>query len=158
MNRSKSFSTIQLLMLGFLICFLRAGVANAAPLYKGRFTLPYEVRWGQAVLPAGDYLLGFQDIGTRVFVLIRDAKSGKDIAFLAPLGNSDAKGPSALVIVGEGNHRVVHSLRLAELGEVFDYEPTLVRAATEVEEAHTMQTLPVLATKKPAAKTSESRQ
>jgi hypothetical protein len=74
--------------------------------------LPYEVRWGQAVLPAGDYLLGFQDIGTRVFVLIRDAKSGKDIAFLAPLGNSDAKGTSALLIAGEGNHRVVHSLRL----------------------------------------------
>jgi hypothetical protein len=158
MNRSKSFSTIQLLMLGFLICFLRAGVANAAPLYKGRFTLPYEVRWGQAVLPAGDYLLKFQDIGLRVFVVIRDAKSGKDVAFLAPLTNSDAKGASGLLVAAEGNQRVVRSLRLAELGEVFDYEPTLVRAAREVEEAHTMQTLPVLATKTPAAKTSESRQ
>jgi hypothetical protein len=148
MKPKESFSMIQLLTLGLLVCFLGAGAANAAPLYRGRFTLPYEVRWGQAVLPAGDYLLGFQDIGTRVFVLIRDAKSGKDIAFLAPSGNSDAKGASALVIVGEGNHRVVHSLRLAELGEVFTYEPAVARGAEDVREARKMQTLPIIAVKK----------
>jgi hypothetical protein len=148
MKTKKSFSMIQLLALGLLVCFLGAGVANAAPLYRGRFTLPYEVRWGQAVLPAGDYLLGFQEIGTRVFVLIRDAKSGKDIAFLAPLGNSDAKGASALVIAGEGNQRVVHSLRLAELGEVFIYEPALARGTEDVREASKMQTLPIMAVKK----------
>jgi hypothetical protein len=148
MKTKKSFSMIQLLTLGLLVCFLGAGVANAAPLYRGRFTLPYEVRWGQAVLPAGDYLLGFQDIGTRVFVLIRDAKSGKDIAFLAPLGNSDATGASALVIAGEGNERVVHSLRLAELGEVFIYEPALARGTEDVREASKMQTLPIMAVKK----------
>jgi hypothetical protein len=148
MKPKKSVSMIQLLTLGLLACLLGAGVANAAPLYRGRFTLPYEVRWGQAVLPAGDYLLGFQDIGTRVFVLIRDAKSGKDIAFLALSGNSDAKGPSALVIVGEGNHRVVHSLRLAGLGEVFTYKPALARGTEDVREASKMQTLPIMAVKK----------
>jgi hypothetical protein len=148
MNLKKNLSTVQLLMLGLMVSLLWAAVANAAPLYRGRFTLPYEVRWGQVVLPAGDYLLGFQDIGTRVFVLIRDAKSGKDIAFVAPLGNSDAKGTSALLIAGEGNHRVVHSLRLAELGEVFSYEPALARGPEDIREAHKMQTLPIMAVKK----------
>jgi hypothetical protein len=148
MNLKKNLSTVQLLMLGLLISLLWAGVANAAPLYRGRFTLPYEVRWGQAVLPAGDYLLGFQDIGTRVFVLIRDAKSGNNIAFLAPSGSSDAKGTSALLIGGEGNHRVVHSLRLAELGEVFIYEPALGRGTEDIREAHKMHTLPIVTANK----------
>lgn len=146
MNPKRSFSTIQVLTLGLLVSFLWAGVANAAPLYRGRFTLPYEVRWGQAVLPAGDYLLRFKDVGTLVFVVINDAKSGKDIAFLAPLGKSDAKRRSALLIAGEGNQRVVHSLRLAELGEVFVYDAAL--SARDVREANAMQALPVLAAKK----------
>jgi hypothetical protein len=68
MNLKKNLSTFQLLALGLLVSFLWAGVANAAPLYRGRFSLPYEVRWGQAVLPAGEYLLRFEDVQTRVFV------------------------------------------------------------------------------------------
>lgn len=146
MKPKKSFLMIQLLTLGLLVCFLGAGVANAAPLYRGRFTLPYEVRWGLTVLPAGDYLLRFEDVSTRVFVVIKDAKSGKDVAMLATLAISDAKGRSALLVASEGNQRVVHSLRLAELGEVFVYEAAL--SARDVREANAMQTLPVLAAKK----------
>ena len=146
MKRKKSFLTIQLVTLGLLVCFLGAGVANAAPLYRGTFTLPYEVRWGQTVLPAGDYLIRFQDVSTRAFVVIKDAKSGKDVAILATLAISDAKGRSALLVASEANQRVVHSLRLAELGEVFVYETAL--SATNVREANAMQALPVLAAKK----------
>ena len=146
MKPKKSFLMIQLLTLGLLVCFLGAGVANAAPLYRGRFTLPYEVRWGQAVLPAGDYLLRFEDVSTRVFVVIKDAKNGKDVAMLATLAISDAKGRSALLIASEGNQQVVHSLRLAELGEVFVYETAL--SARDLREANAMQALPVLAAKK----------
>jgi hypothetical protein len=121
-------------------------VADAAPLYRGRFTLPYEVRWGRTVLPAGDYLLRFQDIGLRVFVMIRGTKSGKEIGFPVPLADSYAKGTSALLIADEGNRRVVHSLRVPELGKVFVYDPAL--AGRDVEEAHTMRTLQVLASTK----------
>ena len=151
MNIKKDLSTVRFLMLGLLVSLLWAGLANAAPLY-GRFTLPYEVRWSQAVLPAGDYLLGLQEFGGRVFVLIRDAKSGKDIALLAPLGTSDAKGTSALLIADEGNQRVVHSLRLAKLGKVFIYEPALARGPEDIREAHNVQTLPVVATNKATPK------
>jgi hypothetical protein len=147
MNLKKSLSTLWLLTLGLLVSFLGAGVANAAPLYRCRFTLPYEVRWGQAVLPAGDYLLRFEDVGTRAFVVIQDVKTSKDVAYLAPVTNGEAKGTSALLITDEGDQRVVHSLRLAELGEVFIYEPALVRGDRDVREAHTMQTLPVVAKK-----------
>ena len=147
MNLKKNLSTVQLLALGLLVSFLWASVANAAPRYRGRFSLPYEVHWGQAVLPAGEYLLRFEDVQTRVFVVIQDATSGKDVAYLAPKTKSEAQGKSALLILDKSNQRVVHSLRLAELGEVFIYEPALARGAGDVREAHKVQTLPIVAAK-----------
>jgi hypothetical protein len=35
------------------------------------------------VLAAGEYQLKFRDVQARAFVVIQDAKSGKDIAYLA---------------------------------------------------------------------------
>ena len=148
MNLKKKLSTVQLLTLGLLVSFLWASVANAAPRYRGRFSLPYEVHWGRAVLPAGEYLLRFEDFQTRVFVVIQDAKSGKDVAYLAPKTKCEAQGKSALLIADKSNQRVVHSLRLAELGEVFIYEPALARGAENVREAQIVQTLPIVAAKR----------
>jgi hypothetical protein len=145
MNHNKSFLPIQFLMLGLIICFFSAGVANAAPLYKGRFRLPNEVRWGHAVLPAGDYQLNFEDIGTRAFVLIRQTKSGKQVTFAATLANRGGKSTSALLIAGEGNQWVVRSLSLAEFGEVFVYEPSPMAATRDVQKSQAMQSLSVQA-------------
>jgi len=148
MKLKKGLSTVQLLMLALLISLLCVSAAHAAPLYRGKFTLPYPVRWGQKLLPAGEYQLKFRDVQTSVFVVLQDAKSGKDVAYLLPVTNSDAQGTSALLIAYDGDQRVVHSLRLAELDEVFIFEPALARGARDVREARTMETLPLLATKK----------
>src|SRR5260370_27770734 len=148
MNLKKNLSTVQLLTLGLLVSLCWAGVANAAPLYRGRLSLLYEVHWGHAVLPAGEYLLRFVDVQTRVFAVIQDAKTGKDITYLAAVTNGEAKGTSALLITEVGNQQVVHSLRLAELVEVFIYEPALARGAEDVREAHKVQTLPIVAVKR----------
>src|SRR5215472_3223505 len=110
MKLKKGLSTVQLLTLGLLISLLCASVAQAAPLYRGKFTLPYAVRWGEAVLPAGEYQLKF----------------------------SEVQGTSALLIANDGDQRVVHSLRLAELDEVFIFEPALARGVGGVREARTM--------------------
>ena len=145
MKLKKSLSNVHLMTLGLLITLLCASVAQAAPICRGKFTLPYAIRCGQAVLPAGEYELKFRDGQARVFVVIQDAKSGKDVAYLTPVTNSDAHGASALLIANEGDQRVVHSLRLAELDEVFIFEPALARRVGGVREARTMQTLPVVA-------------
>lgn len=133
--------------LGLLVSFFWASVANAAPVYRGQFSLPYRVRWGQAELPAGEYLLRFEDLKTRVFVVIQDAKSGKDVAYLAPVTTNEAHGTSALLITDEGE-RVVQSLRVAELGETFIYKPALGRETEDVREAHKVQTLPIVEAQK----------
>jgi hypothetical protein len=144
----KGLSTVQLLTLGLLIAFLCDSVVRAAPLYRVKFTLPYATRWGHAVLPAGEYRIRFQDVQAHVFMVLEDAKSGKDVAYLTPVTNSHAQGTSALLIANEGDQRVVHSLRLAELDEVFIFEPELARGARDVWQAQTMQTLSVVAMKK----------
>ena len=78
----------------------------------------------------------------------RPSKSGKEVAYLAPRTKSEAQGKSALLIAGKSNQRVVHSLRLAELGEVFIYEPALARGAENVREAQIVQTLPIVVAKR----------
>ena len=148
MNSNKSTSLVRLLTSGLLISLLWVGVAQAAPVYRGKFTLPYAVRSGQAVLPAGDYQLRFEDVQTRVFVVIQDVNRHEDVAYLPAITVGDAQGESALLIVNEGDQRVVQSLRLSELGVVFTYEPTVVHGMKGVEEAHTMQALPVTEAKK----------
>jgi len=149
MNPTKSTSTLGLLTLGLLISLLWVGVAQAAPLYRGKFTLSHAVRWGQAVLPAGDYQLRFEDVSkSRVFVVIQDMKSHEDVAYLPAITAGEAQGDNVLLITKEGDQLVVQSLRLGKLGMAFTYEPTRVRGTNGTEEAHTMQALPVTEAKK----------
>jgi len=147
MNSNRTTSTVRLFTFGLLISLLWVGVAQAAPLYRGKFTLPYAVRWGQAVLPAGEYRLRFEDIQTRVFAVIEDVKRHEDVMLIPALTVGEAQGESALLITREGNQAVVQSLRLAELGVAFTYEPAPRHGTKGVEEARTMQALPVTAEK-----------
>jgi hypothetical protein len=55
MKSQNNFSAIQLSTLGLVASLLLVGVALAAPVYRGSFTLPYDARWGQTTLPAGEF-------------------------------------------------------------------------------------------------------
>ena len=100
------------------------------------------------MLPAGDYQLRFEDVQTRLFVVIQDVKRHEDVAFIPAMTVGEGQGTSALLIATEGNQWVVQSLRLSKLGVVFNYEPTLVRGTKGIDEAHTLQALPVTEAKK----------
>ena len=51
------------LILGVLMTiFICGAAANAQPAFSGRFVLPQEVRWNQAVLPAGEYTIEMSSI------------------------------------------------------------------------------------------------
>ncbi len=125
-----------------LAACLFASTANAQAWIQGRFTLPFEARWGQAVLPAGDYQLTFAPGDTPGMLSIRDAKSLRPVAFEPVNIREDSKqGKSALLIGTHGRQHVVYSLRIAELGKTFVYERPSARA---VEEARKAQAVPVL--------------
>ncbi len=146
MNSKKNFSAIGLLTLGLLAALLCAGVANAAPPYQGKFTLPNDVRWGKAMLPAGDYLLRVEYVNSATFATIQEAKSRKIVAIVLSSISDDNKNieeGNALLIGTRDGQSVVHSLRLAELGMVLVYDRPLARARREIEEAHNNQAVPV---------------
>jgi hypothetical protein len=138
---------VTLFAAALLTTCLFAGSVNAQAGIQGKFTLPYEVHWGQAVLPAGEYLLTFTPdsmVGTRL--VIRNAKNDRFVAFESVNIREDSKkGESALLIGTRGGQRIVHSLTIAELGQVFVYDRGLDRA---VEEARQTQAVPVVVAEK----------
>lgn len=126
---------------------LFAGGANAQSPFKGKFTLQHETRWGRAVLPAGHYTVTFDNHFSQLLV-IRDAKTLRAVAYEPTNDRQDSgEGGSALLIGVRGSQPVVHSFRLAELGETFVYDPALA-SRSAVEEARQAQAVPVIVAKK----------
>jgi hypothetical protein len=143
----RNFAKGTLFAAALLATCLLAGPANAQAI-QGKFTLPYETHWGQAVLPAGDYLLTFSHDSTGgTMLVIRNAKSLRFAAFEPTNIREDIKGPSALLIGTQGTRRAVQSLRIAELGETFVYERPPAQGRS-TEEAGQTQAVPVVIAKK----------
>ena len=131
----------------FLAACLLGRPAYAQSQIQGSFTLSHETRWGQAVLPPGDYQLRFVINNGGPMLVIRDAKSRLVVAYESlDIRESSTTGESAILIGRRGNQQVVQSLRIAELGESFVYErpPAHGRAG---EEARKTQVVPVLVAK-----------
>lgn len=147
MKSQNNFSAIQFATLGLVASLLLVEVALAAPIYRGSFTLPFDARLGQTTLPAGDYMIRFADVGSRSFLVIKETKSGRDVALLAPLETNETSstGQSTLLVTTRGNQRVIHSLRLAELGEVFVFDSKA--ANEEIREARQTEPIVVVAAK-----------
>jgi len=144
---ARHFTRATLLAAAVLAVCFSAVTANAQSAFQGKFSLPHEVRWGQTVLPAGDYLITFNDF-TPTVVFIRDAKTLRTFGFhRVQVQESNAEGESALLLATHGKQRVVHSLRIAEIGRVFVYDPALARARP-VAAARQAQAIPVLVAKK----------
>ena len=57
MKKTRNFRLVRftLLLLAGSLCVGRLTAQAGEPVSAGKFTLPFEVRWGQAILPAGDY-------------------------------------------------------------------------------------------------------
>jgi len=126
---------------------LFSGGVSAQAGFQGKFTLSHETRWGQAVLPPGDYAVTFDNHDASILV-IRDAKSRRTVAYESVNVREDAsEGESALVIGVRRNQRVVNSLRIAELGETFVYQRPPAHSR-EAEEARQTETVPVLLAQK----------
>jgi hypothetical protein len=132
-----------------LVTGLSARPASAQGRFEGKFTLPYEVRWGRATLPAGDYQLVFVDNTLGTLLAIRDAKTLRILA-LEPVNNREDshQGTSALLVGTHGKQHVVYSLTIAELGECFVYERPPAHNREFEEEARNSQAVPVTVAKK----------
>ncbi len=149
LENSKRTTKVVLFAAVLLATCLFASLANAQSAFQGKFTLQDETRWADAVLPAGSYFITL-DCGTGVcLAAIRNAENGRTIAHvLSGIADNGAKGESALLIRGRGAQGVVHSFRVAELGQTFIYDRALANGRGVREEARKMEVVPVVQVKR----------
>lgn len=127
-------------------CFFAS--AAGAQVIQGTFTLQHSARWGQTILPAGDYRLRFDPAAEPGLVVVTNAKNNKAVTFISTrIAEDTAEGGSVLIIGWRGDQHVIHSLRLAELGQVFISDPELAHGR-RADEAKNTETVPVLDARK----------
>ena len=108
------------LALAIVLGGIFAGAAQAQP-YTGKITLPNEVRWGGAALPAGEYTLRMENITGPLSIV--DA-SGRVRALVSGFADEATRTqPASLQITGDGAERTVRSLNCPAWGRRFIYLP-----------------------------------
>jgi len=116
MKSIRGFALVALLAAG--MCAGRAHAADA----QGKFTLPHDIRWGLATLPAGDY--NFIVRGGETTGVLRLYRGTRGVALLQSHGyDRAAPGSPALLVVEEQGVRSVRELYLPGAGVVYYYAP-----------------------------------
>lgn len=135
------------LFLGVVLasCMLTAGV-NAQASFVGKVTLPYEVHWGQAVLPPGDYSIRMES--TKGMAKISSATRNVAVyTNLATIADNESGG-TYLTITSQGRERRVRSLNLPEAGELVIFAPLTKSEREYFAKSGQITTVPVIIAKK----------
>jgi len=93
---------------------------------RGSFTLPFEVRWNSAVLPAGDYTFTMDSTGLNGTMNLQ-GPNGTIFLHTMALSDQETNQRSALSIEGRGNTRFVKELYLSDRGRHFLYWPPKIQ-------------------------------
>jgi hypothetical protein len=134
MRRIRSLALLALLASGSL-----ATRAYAGQIY-GKFTLPFDTRWGVATLPAGDYTFSLSGPGG----MLQLHRGIRTVALLQSQSyNHATSGQSVLVLMEERGLRSVRELRLPGAGLVFYYVPGKLKRGSAQEERQIGQQVPV---------------
>ena len=99
------------------LCFggKRASAQVQAQTYRGMFRLEQEVRWGQAVLPPGEYSIVLHSPERGSIATIRGEH--KTVMVMANGAEPDASAkPSSFLLIGDSKTPSVRRLHLAEFG------------------------------------------
>jgi hypothetical protein len=135
------------LLVGVLIatCAFTAA-ADAYPRVAAKFTLPHEVRWGQAVLPAGEYFIRMDSMATMPVI---SSVSGNRTVFTEPPTIADSeKGCTCITITVQGNERRVRSLNLPALGKSVIFVPLTKTEREILAKGGQITTVPLVSAKK----------
>jgi hypothetical protein len=89
--------------------------AAAQDAYNGRFTLTEDVRWSQAVLPAGEYTLSLKSASVPAQIILH-GPNGFALVMTSTTDTKNSHAASSITVERVGGMRVVRDLYLAELG------------------------------------------
>ena len=128
MNTNRSLRLVKFAVLALLTACIGASLGNAQTV-AGKFNLPFEVRWGQAVLPPGNYsftLNSTSDLPAYTVVVRGEDRTASMIT--SPMVDNDFSGKSMLIVERHGERCMVRALRLPAVGLVIKYlEPRAER-------------------------------
>lgn len=123
---------------------LAASQGKAQGTYTGKFTLPFEARWGGAVLTQGDYTISMELDTARAFNLLLVRGEGKTAMILASLTDHiDSSNRSQLILVKTSAGYVVQTLEAGEAGLTLTYPVPKSKRDREAQELNSELRLPV---------------
>jgi hypothetical protein len=144
MKTNQSLRLVKVAMFALVTACMGASLANAQTV-AGKFDLPFEVRWGQAVLPAGNYSFTLSSTAGMpgYTVMVRGENRTASIIASTIIGDN-AAGKSALIVERHGEKGTVRSLRLAEAGLVVYYPAAKAERPVLAQAPALVQQLPIL--------------
>src|SRR5258708_18091737 len=120
-NRNRHSTTAKMILgVLFATCVFTAA-ANAQPSFEGKFTLPYEVHWNHAVLPAGQYSIEVDAKG--MLAIVHSTSTGNSVNTNSPILADREKGAACLTVTIRGNERRVRSVNLPQIGMSLIFDP-----------------------------------
>jgi hypothetical protein len=140
-------STTAKMILGvlFATCVFTAA-ANAQPNFEGKFTLPYEVQWNHAVLPAGEYSIEVDANGMPA--VLRSTSSGNSAHTSTPILADREKGAARLTVTIRGSERRVRSVNLPQIGVSLIFDPLTKTEREMFAKAGKIDAVPVMTARK----------
>ena len=145
MNSTRSLKSVRILLLAVLAAGLSASLASAQE-YEGKFTLPFEARWGLAVLPAGDY--SFRVNASQMPYVVSVSQGLRHVALIIADGGAskaEVAGSSALIAVRSAGSYRIRALQLEEVGVVLEYMPPKAERQILAQQPVLFQRVPVIA-------------
>jgi hypothetical protein len=123
--------------------------ASAQAAYRGTFTMPNDVRWAGAALPAGDYRFDLASVGLPARITLWGPNGGAFVT-TASTDQKNEGDVSVITIQRRGGMRFVSDIYLAELGLHLHYKaPSIPKSEQELAQgpASTEQVLIAMAKK-----------
>jgi hypothetical protein len=129
MKRIGTFKFVQFALVSAVAICSMTGTASAQVLsYK--FSLPYAAHWGLAALPAGNYSLTVEGIGTSARLRIR--RGIETVAYIAGQNYDNKESDRCQVtVVRSDAGNFVRDVTIPGIGEVFHFKVKTRGASTE---------------------------
>ena len=116
--KTKFTRIVAIATFGLIAICTSASSASAQNAFQGKFTLPNEVRWGDATLPAGDYTFSLKRMFNQVFL---QGQNGGAFILTSVTDTRNEGDSSKLTIEHRGGISFVRSMYLADLGVELTY-------------------------------------
>ena len=141
------YSTKPMLAVAVLICTFTIA-ANAQSAWVAQLTLPYEVRWNHAVLPAGQYTITVDSMSGSAVVRVSSTDDTGRFTPAVPIIADAERGGARVLISTAGGQHTVRSMNLPLRGVSLIFQPLTKTEREELAKAGQIEFVPVIAAKK----------